>query len=119
MLSEKLITALSEQFVAEYESAYIYLAMSAAADGLGLKGASKWLFEQAQEEMAHGTNIYEYILERGATPRFGSVEKPRTNYENINEIFEAGLAHEQKVTELLNGIATLALEEKDHACISL
>ncbi|MCL2487684.1 MAG: ferritin, partial [Oscillospiraceae bacterium] len=63
MLSEQLTKALSEQVNAEYYSAYLYLAMSAAADGLGLKGAANWLFVQAQEEMAHGTHIYQYILE--------------------------------------------------------
>ena len=59
MLSEKLTQALSEQVNAEYYSAYLYLAMSAVADQFGLKGTANWLFVQAQEEMAHGTHIYE------------------------------------------------------------
>ena len=116
MLSEKLTTALSNQVNAEYHSAYLYLAMSASADAMGLKGASTWLFGQAQEEMAHGTNIYEYILERGATPTFEAIEKPQTSFADINEIFDMVLSHEQKVTQSINAIATLAMQELDHAC---
>ena len=116
MLSSKLTTALSEQINAEYYSAYIYLSMSATADGMGFKGIAHWLFSQAQEEMAHGTNIYEYILERGETPTFALIEKPPTSFASVNEIFEMVLAHEQKVTKRINDIATLAMQEHDHAC---
>ena len=115
MLSEKLANALSDQVNAEYYSAYLYLAMSAAADQMGLKGAANWLFVQAQEEMAHGTHMYEYILERGAAPVFAAIEKPPTSFAGISEIFEEVLAHEQKVTGRINALATIAMQESDHA----
>ena len=116
MLNEKLTQALSEQVNAEYYSAYLYLAMSAAANQFGLKGAANWLFVQAQEEMAHGTHIYEYILEHGAAPTFAEIKKPQTTFANIQEIFEMTLSHEQEVTRRINAIATLAMQEFDHAC---
>ena len=116
MLSDKLQKALSDQVNAEYHSAYIYLAMSASADQMGLKGAAHWLFAQAQEEMAHGTQIYQYILERGALPTFAAIDLPPTNHTSIHEMFEMVFAHEQKVTKSINAIATLAMQEHDHAC---
>ena len=116
MLSKKLAKALSDQVNAEYYSAYLYLAMSAAADQFGLKGAANWLFVQAQEEMAHGTHIYQYILERGAAPAFAAIEQPPASFANMSAIFEMVLAHEQKVTQRINAIATLAMQESDHAC---
>jgi len=116
MLSEKLTQALSEQVNAEYYSAYLYLAMSAVADQFGLKGTANWLFIQAQEEMAHGTHIFEYILERGAVPVFAEIQKPPTAFANIQEIFEKTLTHEKEVTRRINAIATLAMQESDHAC---
>ena len=116
MLSENLVKALSEQVNAEYHSAYLYLAMSAAADQFGLKGAANWLFVQAQEEMAHGTHMYQYILERGAAPSFSAIQPPPASFRDANEIFEMTLAHERKVTERINAIATLAMKESDHAC---
>lgn len=116
MMNEKLLTALSNQVNAEYYSAYLYLAMSACADEMGLKGTSSWLFAQSQEEMAHGTRIYQYILERGETPTFAAIDCPPVSYESINEIFEATLDHERKVTGLINDIASIAMKESDHAC---
>lgn len=116
MLSERITKALNDQVNAEYYSAYLYLAMSVAANGLGLKGAVSWLFCQAQEEIAHGTHMYEYILERGAALKFSDIKKPTTSFANINEIFEMVLQHEQKVTGRINALATLAMQESDHAC---
>jgi len=116
MLSAKLTEALSKQVNAEYFSAYLYLSMSAAADGMGFKGAANWLFAQFQEEMAHGTNMFEYILERGAMPAIEAIDKPQTEFASLHEIFEMVLAHEQFVTSRINDIATLAMQEHDHAC---
>ena len=116
MMKETLQKALSEQINAEYYSAYLYLTMSAAADQMGLKGTAHWLFAQAQEEMAHGTHIYQYVLERGVAPSFAAIELPQTSFAGIHEIFKMVLEHEQKVTRLINDIATLAMQEADHAC---
>ena len=116
MLSEKLTRALSEQIAMEYDSAYLYLAMSASADGMGLKGCANWLFVQAREELAHGTHIFEYLLDRGAAPAFAEIRRPPAAFKDLNEIFEATLSHEQKVTGSINAIATLAMRELDHAC---
>ena len=116
MLSEKLVHALSDQVNAEYYSAYLYLAMSAAAERLGLKGMANWLFVQAQEEMAHGTHMVQYILERGETPVFAVIERPPAAFADANELYAMVLAHEQTVTRRINALATLAMQENDHAC---
>jgi len=116
MLSDKLNKALSDQVNAEYYSAYLYLVMSAEAANMGLKGASNWLFVQAQEEMAHGTHIFEYILERGAAPSFAAIELPPGGFADITDIYENVLEHELKVTKSINSIASLAMAESDHAC---
>jgi len=116
MISQNLATALSDQVNAEYYSAYLYLSMSACADEAGLKGVAHWLFVQAQEEMAHGTNMYQYILERGAKPAFAEIKTPPSDFSDVKQIFEEVLAHEQIVTQRINAIATMAMQEHDHAC---
>jgi len=116
MISKNLTQVLNEQVNAEYYSAYLYHSMSAFAENAGLKGVAHWLFMQAREEMAHGINIYQYILERGATPLLAAIEMPPPSFSGIEDIFEQVLKHEQKVTGLINNIATLAMKENDHAC---
>ena len=116
MLSEKLTKALNDQVNAEYYSAYLYHSMSAYAESAAFKGVANWLFIQAKEEMAHGVHIYQYILDRGATPSFAVIPQPALSYNGIEDVFGKVLAHEQKVTQSINNIASLAMQENDHAC---
>lgn len=115
MIKESVVKALSDQVNAEYYSAYLYLALSAKADRMGLKGVANWLFVQAREEMAHGTHIYQHLLERGASPAFSLIKDPALPDGGIKEIFAAVLSHERHVTELIGGIASLSMRENDHA----
>jgi len=115
MISEKMAKALSEQINAEYYSAYLYHSMSACMESAALKGVANWLFVQAKEEMAHGINIYQYVLDRGVVPTLSAIPQPPASFTDIEEVFKATLEHEQKVTGLINAIATLAMQENDHA----
>ena len=116
MIAEELAKALNDQVTAEYYSAYLYLAMSAYAEEASLKGAANWLFVQAKEEMAHGTHMLQYILDRGAKPLLGAIEQPPSSFAGIADVFEQTIAHEQKVTASINAIADLAMKNSDHAC---
>jgi ferritin len=114
MIKDSLVKALNDQLNAEYYSAYLYLTMSAYADRLGYKGIANWLLVQAKEETAHGTHIYQHLLERGAVPAFQDIKAPQVSYGSLKEVFERVLVHERQVTEQISQIASLALNEKDH-----
>ncbi|MCL2318824.1 MAG: ferritin [Treponema sp.] len=116
MMKENLVKALSDQVNAEYYSAYLYLSMSAYAENATLKGTANWLHVQAQEELAHGMRMYQYILEHGMHPALGAIKAPPATYTGVEDIYKKIVAHEQKVTESINNIATLAMKEHDHAC---
>ena len=116
MISEKLSKALSDQVNAEYYSAYLYHAMSSFAERATLKGIANWLFVQAQEEMTHGVHMYRYILDRDAAPSFAAISQPPVSFSSMTEVFKEVLDHERKVTASINNIATLAMQEHDHAC---
>jgi len=116
MLSETLTKALNDQVNAEMYSAYLYLSMSAYAEGAGLKGAANWLYLQTREEMAHAMHMYRYVLDRGATPELQAIAAPDAAFADLKDVFERVLAHEKLVTERINDIATLAMKENDHAC---
>lgn len=118
MLKESLKKALSQQFNAELYSSYLYLSMSAYCDKLGYVGFANWLNVQAQEELAHAMNMYNYILERGATPELFDIKAPEADFGSHIDLFEKVLSHEQWVTENINNIATLSMQENDHAAYS-
>ncbi|MCL2343674.1 MAG: ferritin [Firmicutes bacterium] len=118
MISEALANALSDQVNAEYYSAYLYQAMSTYAESTGFKGAANWLWVQAREEMAHAVHMYQYLLDRGALPTYAAIDAPPApaSFSSLMDVFQAVLVHELKVTARINDIATLAMQENDHAC---
>ena len=63
MLTEKVQNALNSQIKEELQSAYVYLAMSAESDRLGLPGFANWFKMQYGEELAHADRFFNFILE--------------------------------------------------------
>jgi ferritin len=115
MLNKKMETALNAQINAEFASSYLYLAMSAHFGSVGLPGAAQWMKAQAEEEWFHGMKIYAYVHERGGRVRLGAIPQPPGEWKSTLHVFQDVLAHEQKVTGLINDLVDLALEGRDHA----
>ena len=115
MLSKKMEKALNQQVNAEFYSSYLYLSMSADFAAKNLEGFASWMQIQAQEEWGHGMKMYNYIIEKGGKVKLEAIEAPQTSWKTALDVFEATLKHEEHVTSLINDLATLAIEEKDHA----
>ena len=115
MISKKMTDALNKQINAEIYSAYLYMAMSSWATHGGMSGSSKWFFCQAQEEMTHALRLYNYVTSQGQRGIMDTIEQPKGEFESMLNVFEETLAHEQLVTSMINNLADLASEEKDHA----
>lgn len=115
MINSKIVAALNDQLNLEYYSAYSYLAMSAYFLTQNLNGFAHWMRVQAQEELAHGMKIYDFLDDREAEIRFRALDAPKQNWDGPLDVFEDSLAHEQKVSQSIYNIADLALSERDHA----
>jgi ferritin len=115
MISPKLEAAINEQINKELFSAYLYLAMAAHFEAINLPGFAKWMKVQAEEERGHGMKMWDYLYERGAKVVLKAIENPTKAFGRPREIFEEVLAHERKVTALINALHALAVEEKDPA----
>jgi len=115
MISKKMEKALNEQVNAEMYSAYLYLSMESYFKSLNLNGFANWMRVQTQEEMAHAMKIYDFVNERGGRILLKPIEGPPTKWDSPLAVLEAVLAHEQKVTGLINNLVDLAIQEKDHA----
>jgi ferritin len=113
MISERMASALNAQVNAELYSAYLYLSMGAYFESLGLAGFGYWMRVQALEETYHGVKLYDYVVSRGGRAVMEAIDKPQTEWESPVAAFENVLAHEKKVTGLINDLAKVAEEEKD------
>jgi ferritin len=70
---------------------------------------------QFQEELAHGTHIFDYICERGGKVALTPIPAVEVEFDGITSIFEKALAHEQKITGMINNLMDVATKESDHA----
>ena len=115
MLKESIEQALNEQINAELYSAYLYQSMAAYFEDKSLAGFSRWMDLQAEEEMEHARKIYDFVNERGGRVILEGIEKPKSDWNSNLEVFKDSLAHEEKVTAMINDLVSLAAEEKDYA----
>ena len=114
MLNKKVQDAINEQIKNELYSAYLYLAMSAWCEAQTLKGGANWMRFQAGEEYGHAMKFYEFIHDRGGRVVLQALDKPPSEFKSLLDVFQQSLAHEQKVTALINKLYELALKENDY-----
>jgi len=115
MIKETIQDAINRQINRELYSAYLYTAMSAYFETLTLRGASKYMRVQANEERAHAMKFFDYIVERGGTVKLTAIDAPPVKWESPLKVFEEAYKHEQKVTGWINDLVNLAIKEQDHA----
>lgn len=119
MLNTRLEVELNKQLNAELYSAYLYLSMSAFLASRNLSGFSNWMKVQFEEEQFHALKLYNYIIDRGGKVTLTAIEAPKTEWNDILDVFKDVLAHEEKVTDLINELVNVSMEEKDHATVSI
>jgi ferritin len=118
MLNKKIEKKINEQINEELFSAYLYLAMSAYCEDINLPGFANWMNVQFEEEQFHAKKFINYINERGGRVELEAIEKPQVKWDDMIDVFEETLKHEQHITSKINGMMDLAVNERDHATIS-
>ncbi len=119
MLKDTVLKALNDQINAEMHSAYLYLSMSAWFEDQGLPGFANWMKVQYQEEMTHAMKFFDFVHERNGRVILEPIAGVPTEFDSIIDVFEQTLAHEQKVTALIDNLMDVAMEAKDHATQSV
>jgi len=115
MLNKKVQEALNEQLNAELYSSYLYVAMSAYFEATNLRGFAHWMRVQAKEEQDHAMKFYGHIIDRRGRVTLKPIEGPPEDWASPVAAFQDTLAHERKVTGLINNLLKLANEHKDTA----
>ncbi|MFH2140966.1 MAG: ferritin [Bacteroidota bacterium] len=113
MLKQKVEAILNQQIEKEGYSSNLYLAMASWAENNGYAGIAQWIYAQADEEKMHMLKIIAYINERGGKAVIPAFKKPPVDFKNVKVLFDEVLKHEQYITESINNIVGLCMEEKD------
>ena len=115
MLNPNVEKALNAQINAELWSAYLYLSMSMDASAKGYKGVANWYYIQFQEEQDHARIFMNYVLSRGGRVELAPIAADDTEWASPLASFEDTLAHERKVTAMIENLCRVAEAEKDLA----
>lgn len=115
MLKEKIEKALIKQINEELYSSYLYWSMSSFFESKNLVGFANWMKVQSEEEYLHARKFYNYIISAGGRVLLEGIKTPKTEWTTIVEVFNETLEHEIFITNCINDLVSLALEEKDHA----
>ena len=118
-ISDSMVAAINDQIKAEFDSAYIYLAMSAYLENSGFSGMAHWMNKQYKEEIEHAEKFIKYLQERGARVVIPDIAKPKEIYPSAYEVFKEAYRHEQYVTSRIYKLVDLAISEKDYATQSM
>ena len=115
MITQNVQDAINAQINAEFWSAYLYLSMAQFFHANGRSGIAKWFDVQFKEEQDHAQILINYLNSRDGRVLLQPIEAVPTEWKSELDAFEATLAHEQKVTAMINNLYFIAESERDYA----
>jgi len=116
MLSKSIQDALNKQVQMEAESSQAYLAMASWAEiQPGLDGVTEFFYKQSDEERVHELKLIRFINERGGFAAIPPLPQPMITFQSLRRVFEEFLKHELLVSNSINDLVHLSLQEKDYA----
>jgi len=113
MISKKVEEAIIYQIQLEEQSSRIYMAMASWCEVNGFPGASNFLYTHSDEERLHMTKLIKYLNDKGGYATLQGLDTPDNKYENLLDVFEQILKHEEFITESINKLFEIAFNEKD------
>ena len=116
MLSNKIQDALNKQVQIEAQSSQVYLAMASWAEiQPGIDNVTSFFYRHSDEERMHMLKLIHFINERGGFAVVPELTQPTLTYPSIKHAFKELLNHEIMVSESINNLVDIALQEKDYA----
>jgi ferritin len=106
---------LNLQMNAEFYSANLYLAMAAWFKSVDLSGFANWMEVQYEEEIFHARKFFDFIDLMDGRIQLSALAEPPLEWASPVDAFEETFKHEQKVTQGIHELTTLAEQEQDHA----
>ena len=113
-MNKEIEKLLNDQIKFEAKASMQYLAMASWADENGYNGIADFFYAQSQEEMDHMTKLVKFVNERGGKVVIPALDKPISDFESLNSLFEKFLSSEIFVTEKINHIIYECLQHKDY-----
>jgi ferritin len=115
MLKAKIQDALNNQVTLEAQSSQVYLAMASWAETQGFEGVSQFMYAHSDEERMHMLKLIKFVNERGGHAIVSPLVAPPVSFGSFKEMFQELFNHEVAVSESINDLVDICLQEKDYA----
>ncbi|MGY6562893.1 MAG: ferritin [Luteibaculaceae bacterium] len=115
MLNNKVQDALNKQIKLEAESSQFYLSMAIWAEVKGYEGIATFMYDHSDEERMHMLKLIKYVNERGGQAIVPALPQPPSQFESVKNVFGTLQAHEEKVSNSINEVVEVCLQEKDYS----
>jgi ferritin len=117
-MTKTVLDAINNQIAAEFGASFSYLAMAAWCEHHKFTGAGSWLRLQSAEEHTHAMKLFDFVLARNHPVTLSAIDRPRSEFKSVSEIFERALAQEQDVSRQIDALYELAFKEKVFAAMA-
>ena len=113
-MNPKVEATLNEQISKEEYSSRLYLSMAIWCEVNGYPGAASFLYQHAEEERGHMLKLVHFVNDRGGKTKLMAVDVPPADFESLVEVFTQILEHEIYITDSINKLYSVTVEEKDY-----
>lgn len=115
MLSKTIEASLNNQIKIEAQSSQVYLAMASWAEVQGFEGVAEFMYAHSDEERMHMLKLVKFVNERGGHATVPALEAPAAKFGSFKDMFQNLFDHEVMVSESINELVHITLEERDYA----
>jgi ferritin len=105
---------LNKQIELEANSSHLYLAMASWAECQGYSGTANFMYRHSNEERQHMLKLVKFVNERGGKAVIPNLTAGDISFNSITEVFENLLTHEVEVTNSINEVVYVCLDQKDY-----
>jgi ferritin len=114
LISKELEAAMNQQIGREFGASLQYVNIATYFDSDSLPELAAFFYRQADEEKMHAMKFAHYIVEAGGQVRIPDVAGPKHDFASAKEAAQAALNWEVEVTNQINALMDLAIEQNDH-----
>jgi ferritin len=114
LLNQPVVDALNKQVVEEFTASLQYTAIALYFDRETLPELTNFFHIQANEEHEHAMKLLQYINDAGGQPLIPATKAVKNEFKSAEEAVQLALDQELTVTDQINHLVDVAIQEKDH-----
>lgn len=114
LISKELENAINEQIGREFGASLQYISIATYFDIDNLPNLAAFFYRQADEEHMHAMKFVQYVVDAGGQVVIPAIPAPQSDFKIAQEAVELALEWEVEVTKQINGLMSLAIDEKDY-----